>query len=52
MLASLERKVLYKDQTRQSAKISIPRWWLGKANYVELQVFPDKIVVKRLLKEE
>ena len=48
LLAKLRRKVLYKDLKRQSAKVAIPRWWVGEVDYVELEVYPDRIVITRV----
>lgn len=50
LIMRVERKVLYKDITKLSAKISIPRWWVGNAEFVVLDVYNDKIIVRR--KEE
>jgi len=47
-VVTFRRKVLYKDHPRAGTKISIPRWWLGDVDYVLLDIYPDKIVIRRL----
>jgi len=52
-VAEYMRKVLYRKydpKTRITPKISIPRWWVGDAEYVKLNVYADKIVIRKIPK--
>ncbi len=46
--AVLERKVMYLDKRfRTSPRISIPRWWIGNTERVKVEVYADKLVVRK-----
>lgn len=46
-LMIVTRKVLYKNAKDQSAKVSIPRWW-ADTDYVRLEVYNDKIIIRKV----
>jgi len=44
----LKRKVIHLDpKLKTSPKVSIPRGWLKGAEYVRLEVYPDKLIIRR-----
>lgn len=47
-LMIVTRKVLYKNAKDQSAKVSIPRWWAKDTDYVMLEVYNDKIIIRKV----
>ena len=47
-VVTFKRKVLYKNNPRAGTKVSIPRWWLGDVNYVLVDIYPDRVVIRRL----
>ena len=51
-IVRFKRKVLYKDNPRVGTKVSIPRWWLGDTDYVILEIYADRIVLRRQSDEE
>jgi len=45
--AVFERKVIDLNNKTTSPKISIPRWWLGNTKYVKMEIYADKLVVRK-----
>ena len=46
--AILERKVMYLDpKFKTSPRVSIPRWWIGNTKHVKLEVYADKIIIRK-----
>ena len=44
----LKRKVIHLDpKLKTSPKVSIPRKWLKGAEYVNLEVYPDKLIIRK-----
>ena len=48
LLAKFPRKILHKNAKNTSPKISVPRWWIGSADEVILEIYPDKIVIRKV----
>ena len=44
----LERKVLHLNQKKTTPKVSIPRWWIGNCDEVKIEVYADKLVIKKV----
>ena len=47
-VATFRRKVLYLHNHGTGAKITIPRWWVGDCEEVKLEVYADKLVIKKV----
>jgi len=45
--AVLERKVLDLRKKGTVPKVSIPRWWIRDCERVRLEVYMDKLVIKK-----
>ena len=30
-----------------SKMVALPKWWIGEVDEVEIEVFPDKVVIKK-----
>jgi len=43
-----ERRVLHRNLKNTSPKISIPRWWIGDCETVRVEVYADKLVIKKV----
>ena len=46
--AVFTRKVLHRNMHNTTPKVSLPRWWIGDAEEVRVEIYADKIVIKRL----
>jgi len=46
-VARFDRKVIDLNNTTTSPKVSIPRWWLAGAREVVLEVYGDKLVIRK-----
>jgi len=47
-VAILDRKVLDLHKKGTVPKVSIPRWWIGECTQVKLEVYPDKLVIRKV----
>ena len=43
-----ERRVLHRNLKNTSPKVSIPRWWIGDCETVRVEVYSDKLVIKKV----
>ena len=48
LLAKFPRKILHKNAKNTSPKVSVPRWWVKSADEVILEIYPDKIVIRKI----
>jgi len=47
LITTLRRKVIHRNLPSATPKVSVPRWWIKDAEEVEVEVYIDKIVIKR-----
>ena len=51
--AVLERKVMYLDpKYKTSPRVSIPRWWIGNTKRVKMEVYADKLIIRKEVASE
>ena len=48
LLARFERKVLHRNVKNTSPKVSVPRWWVGSSDEVVIEIYPSKIVIRKI----
>lgn len=51
-ITKLKRKVLHRGMSNTTPKVSLPKWWIGDCEEVKIEVYSDKLVIKRVEVEE